>query len=55
MSVNINEDLAKIQNGIAYSTRQLKKHKLLTDTWTVDGKSFVKDRDRVVVVTILQL
>jgi len=27
----------------------LKKHKLVTDTWTVDGKSFVNDRDPVVV------
>jgi hypothetical protein len=30
--------------------RQLKKLKLVTDTWTIDGKIFVKVRDRVVLV-----
>jgi hypothetical protein len=49
-SVNINEDLTKIRNGIAYRARQLKKLKLVTDTWTIDGKCFVKVRDRVVLV-----
>ena len=49
-SVNINEDLTKIRNGIAYRARQLKKLKLVTDTWTVDGNIFVKVRDRVVLV-----
>lgn len=49
-SVNINEDLTKIRNGIAYRARQLKKLKLVTDTWTIDGKIFVKVRDRVVLV-----
>jgi hypothetical protein len=46
----INEDLTKIRNGIAYRARQLKKLKLVTDTWTIDGKIFVKVRDRVVLV-----
>jgi hypothetical protein len=32
-SVNINEDLTKIRNGIAYRARQLKKLKLVTNTW----------------------
>ena len=49
-SVNINEDLTKIRNGIAYRARQLKKLKLVTDTWTIDGNIFVKIRDRVVLV-----
>ena len=49
-SVNKNEDLTKIRNGIAYRERQLKKLKLVTDTWTIDGKIFVKVRDRVVLV-----
>ena len=31
-SVNINEDLTNIHNGIAYRARQLKKLKLVTDT-----------------------
>jgi hypothetical protein len=49
-SANINEDLTKIRNGIAYRARQLKQFKLVTDTWTVDGKHFVKVRDQVVLV-----
>jgi hypothetical protein len=49
-SVNINEDLTSIRNGIAYRARQLKQLKLVTDTWTVDRKMCVKVRDRVVLV-----
>ena len=54
-SVNINEDLSKIRNDIAYRARQLKKLKLVTDTWTVDGKFFCETMlNQIIECTLLQ-
>lgn len=50
--VHINEDLTKTRNALAYRARQLKKKNYISQTWTVDGKIFLKDRnDRVVSIT----
>ena len=40
----VNEDLTKRRNRLAYLARQLKKNNKIVDTWTYDGKVFVKYR-----------
>ena len=40
--VYVNEHLTKQRSDIAFQCRQLKKDKLVVDTWTRDGKIFVK-------------
>lgn len=50
--VAINEDLTKTRNALAYRARQLKKKGVISQTWTSDGKIFLKDKhDRVSTVT----
>ncbi|VDI32397.1 Hypothetical predicted protein [Mytilus galloprovincialis] len=48
--VRINEDLTKPRNAIAYKARQLSIERHLRDTWTVDGKIYVKDNQMQVHV-----
>jgi hypothetical protein len=36
--VNINEDLTKTRNTLAYRACQLKKKRFISQTWTVDGE-----------------
>ena len=51
-NVNINEDLTKRRNALAYMARKLKNAGHVKQTWTVDGKIFLKNRnDRIVAVT----
>jgi hypothetical protein len=38
-NININEDLTKYRNRLAYYCRQLAKHRRLKKTWTTNGKS----------------
>jgi hypothetical protein len=49
--VNINEDLTKTRNTLAYRARQLIKKRFISQTWTVDGKIFVRN-NRELVTTI---
>ena len=50
--VNINEDLTKTRNSIAYRARQLKNRKYIAQTWTVDGKIFIKFKnEQIITVT----
>ena len=49
--VNINEDLTKTRNTLAYRARQLKKKRFISQTWTLDGKIFVRN-NRELVTTI---
>lgn len=39
----MNEDLTKRRNAIAYKARQLKKVSFVANTWTMDGKIFIKN------------
>ncbi|CAG2188891.1 unnamed protein product [Mytilus edulis] len=48
--VRMNEDLTKPRNAIAYKVRQLSIERHLRDTWTVDGKIYVKDNQMQVHV-----
>lgn len=49
-NVLINEDLTKTRSLLAYKARQLKNRNLIKQTWTVDGKIFIKDKvDRISV------
>ncbi|CAC5418692.1 unnamed protein product [Mytilus coruscus] len=41
--IRVNEDLTKIRNTIAFKARQLRIEHHIRDTWTVNGKIFVKD------------
>ena len=52
--VNINEDLTKTRNTLAYRARQLEKKRFISQTWTVDVKIFVRN-NRDLVTTILPL
>ena len=52
--VNINEDLTKTRNTLAYRARQLKRKRFISQTWTVDVKIFVRN-NRDLVTTILPL
>lgn len=50
--VNLNEDLTKRRNTLAYRARQLKNKNYISQTWTVDGKIFIKMKnDSIKVVT----
>lgn len=40
--IYINEHLTKQRSDLAYNARKLKKEGLIDDTWTMDGKIFVK-------------
>ena len=42
--IYVNEDLTKRRNNLAFLARQLKKQNKVVDTWTYDGKIFVKHR-----------
>ena len=44
--VRVNEDLTKRRNAIAYKARQLKKASFVANTWTMDGKIFIKKQSR---------
>ena len=44
----INESLSKGRSSLFYKARQLKKQKLILDTWTRDGNIFVKTLDSTV-------
>ena len=46
----INESLSKGRSSLFYKARQLKKQKLILDTWTRDGNIFVKTLDSTVKV-----
>ena len=46
----INESLSKGRSSLFYKARQLKKQKLILDTWTRDGNIFVKILDSTVKV-----
>ena len=46
----INESLSKGRSSLFYKARQLKKQKLILDTWTRDGNIFVKTQDSTVKV-----
>ena len=51
-NVNVNEDLTKTRNLLAYMARKLKTAGHIKQTWTVDGKIFLKNRnDRISTVT----
>lgn len=49
--VLINEDLTKTIRLLAYKARQLKNRNLIKQTWTVDGKIFIKDKSDRISVT----
>ena len=50
--VNVNEDLTRKRNTLAYMARKLKNAGHVNQTWTIDGKIFLKNRhDRIAVVT----
>ena len=42
-AVMINEDLTKRRNFLAYKARKLKTADFITNTWTIDGKIFLKN------------
>ena len=51
-NIMINEDLTKTRNTLAYRARQLKSKGVISQTWTVDGKIFMKDkREKVTAIT----
>jgi hypothetical protein len=50
--VYINESLSKGRSSLFYKARQLKKQKLILDTWTRDGNIFVKTLDSTVKVSL---
>ena len=39
------EDLTKVRSALAYQARKLKKDRIIQDTWTSDGKIFIKYPD----------
>ena len=46
--VRVSEELTKRRNAIAYKARQLKKASFVANTWTMDGKIFIKNnQDRI--------
>jgi hypothetical protein len=54
-NININEDLTKYRNRLAYFCRQLVKHRRLKKTWTTNGKILIRDiNDQVHVVRVEQ-
>ena len=44
-NVTINEDLTKRRDTIAYKARKLKTAGFISQTWTADGKIFLKNKD----------
>lgn len=50
-NVMINEDLTKRRNALAYKARKLKSGGFITNTWTIDGKIFLKDATGNIVTT----
>ena len=55
--IYLNEDLTRKRYQVARQARALKKDKKIDDTWTYDGKIFVKLNDGItrVVTTIGKL
>ena len=50
----VSEDLTKNRSAMAYHARQLKKTHVIKDTWTADGKIFIKHQnDKISVCTRL--
>ena len=43
--IRINEDLTAKRSSLSYRARQLKRNKLIQDTWTQDGRVLVKDNE----------
>ena len=51
-NLKTNEDLTQIRNTLAYRACQLKKKVVISQTWTIAGKIFLKDnRDRINTIT----
>lgn len=46
----INESLTKARSKLFYQARQLKKQNIIKETWTKDGKIFIKQKDDSVSV-----
>ena len=50
----INEDLTRQRYQLARKARSLKKDKIFDDTWTHDGKIFIKIHEQINVVTTME-
>ncbi|XP_069101529.1 uncharacterized protein [Argopecten irradians] len=42
-NIMVNEDLTKMRNSICFHARNLVKSKKILQTWTIDGKIFIKN------------
>lgn len=49
-TVYVNEDLTKRRSHMLWKARQAKKQKAILDTWTFDGKLFVKTLDNKIEI-----